>query len=148
MPRKAQDIIWGWFDGAGHGRELVQPFFDDVEQAATAVGFPCFLRTDHTSGKHEWNRTCFLKSADDIPQHIFNLAEHSEICDFIGLPRDTWVVREYLPIIPYGSCPHYGNMPLCREFRFFVNDDVVCAVLAPLLAYGGPRARRHRTGQL
>lgn len=34
-------------------------------------------------------------------------------------------MREYLPIIPHGICRNYGNMPVCREFRFFVDDGVI-----------------------
>jgi hypothetical protein len=126
MPKEAQAVIWAAFDGK-NGLDLSEwkNFQEQVRAIGSEFGYPLFLRTDHTSGKHEWNRTCFLKSPDDVAQHLFNIAEHSEICDFIGLPWDTWVVREYLPIIPYGSCPHYGNMPLCREFRFFVNDGAV-----------------------
>jgi hypothetical protein len=49
-------------------------------------------------------------------------AEASEIADMIGLPWDTWVVREFLPTMPIGVCPRYGNMPVCREFRYFIED--------------------------
>lgn len=100
----------------------------ESRSAATEVGFPCFLRTDHTSGKHSWDKTCFVQSAADIRQHIFAIAEFSEICDFMGLPWSMWAVREFLQTIPHGICPRYGNMPVCREFRFFVDEGKVrCA---------------------
>ncbi len=44
---------------------------------------------------------------------------------FGELPWRTWALREYLPIKPFGSCPGYEGMPLCREFRFFVEDGEV-----------------------
>lgn len=124
MPKRAQEDIWAWFDGKEGGGGL-KPFIEELSAAASAVGFPCFLRTDHTSGKHEWDRTCFVPTAAELAQHVFNIAEHSEICDFLGLPWETWIVREFLPTIPLGVCPHYGNMPICREFRFFVDDGAV-----------------------
>ena len=76
MPKEAQESIWQWFDGkSGNGAE--KPFLAELKAAATAIGFPCFLRTDHTSDKHSWEKTCFLKSADDVPQHVYNIAEFS-----------------------------------------------------------------------
>jgi|SRR5712671_6812069 hypothetical protein len=120
MPRAAQEAIWAAFDGKDAGDP--KPFFAELTAAASEIGFPVFLRTDHTSGKHNWKRCCFVPSADVIPQHVFNLAEFSECVDLIGLPWDTWVVREFLPTTPVGTCPRYGGMPICREFRFFVVD--------------------------
>lgn len=124
MPTAAQEDICAAFDGQD-GTGAVKPFFDMLAAAAGEFGFPCFLRTDHTSAKHSWKRSCFLPSADDIPGHVSEIIEFSECCDLIGLPWDTWVVRELLPTMPDGVCPGYGDMPICREFRFFVEDGTV-----------------------
>lgn len=124
MPLCAQESILEWFDGkAGNGKE--EPFFAELTAAAFEIGFPCFLRTGHTSGKHEWNRCCYLTSADKIKQHVFNLAEHSECADLIGLPWSVWAVREFLPTVPFGACRNWNGLPVCREFRFFVDGGVV-----------------------
>lgn len=123
MPQEAQASIWAIFDGKEDGNP--KAFFDEIAAAGAEFGFPCFLRTDQTSGKHNWEETCFLPSADDIPQHVFKIAEFSEMCDFMGLPWHTWAVRELLPTVPFGICPRYGKMPICREFRFFVDDGAV-----------------------
>ena len=127
MPKAAQQSIWHAFDGKDDpdSNDAMKVFIGHVAEAAVEFGYPAFLRTDHTSGKHEWDRCCFLKSRDDIAQHLFNLAEYSEIVDLMGLPWDAWVVREFLPTKPLGRCPRYGNMPICREFRFFVDDGHV-----------------------
>ena len=124
MPREAMESILAGFDGKDAGDP--KPFFETLKAAAAEIGFPAFLRTNHTSGKHEWERCCYLKSADDIPRQVFALAEYSEIAGGImGLPWDTWVVREFLPTLPLGICPRYANMPICREFRYFVEDGHV-----------------------
>jgi hypothetical protein len=130
MPVAAQQCIWAGMDGKEGDEPAALPaFIEHLKLMAQQVGgYPCFLRTDHTSGKHSWDRTCFVKSADDLLNHVFALAEHSELCDMIGLPWDTWVVREYLPIIPIAHCPRYINMPVCREFRFFVDDGAIRCV--------------------
>lgn len=131
MPALAQECIWAAFDGQDGNPEqksALETFFGEVRSAAEAFGLPCFLRTDHTSGKHNWERTCFVRSVEDIPSHVFAIAEFSELADFMGLPWGTWAVREFLPTIPHGICRRYGNMPVCREFRFFVDDGAMrCA---------------------
>jgi hypothetical protein len=124
MSRAAQEDIWAAFDGK-EGPGGMKAFVADIEAAAAEFGFPCFLRTDHTSGKHDWGNTCFLPSAKDIAQHVFAIAEYSECADMIGLPWTTWAVREFLPTVPFGVCKNFGNMPVCREFRFFVKDDEI-----------------------
>ena len=126
MPKDAQECVWSAFDGKdGKKPEVMAAFVAEIAAAASKYGYPFFLRTDHTSGKHDWDNTCFVKAAADIPRHIFGIAEYSEMAGLIGLPWDVWAVREFLPTIPVGICPRYGNMPLCREFRFFVDDGEI-----------------------
>lgn len=126
MPEEAQQNVWNAFDGKLDGNvESFTGFCRSIEAAASNMGYPFFLRTDHTSGKHSWDKTCFVRFAQDIPTHVFAIAEFSECCSLMGLPWDVWAVREYLPIMPVGACPGYGNMPVTREFRFFVDDGVI-----------------------
>ncbi len=120
---EAEEEIWGVFDGKKQGN--ARPFFDALETVANEIGYPCFLRTGETSHKHAWKETCFLQSAKDIPQHVFNLAEFSEMADLFGLSWKNWAVREFLPTKPHGICPRYGDFPICKEFRFFVEDETV-----------------------
>jgi hypothetical protein len=88
-------------------------------------GFPCFLRTGQTSGKHSWLDTCFLAFADKLEQHIFNLIEFSECVDIFGLDYDVWVVREILPTEPIFT--KWRGFPVTKERRYFVQDgQVLC----------------------
>lgn len=126
MDRAVIQAFIGVLDGVDPGTEF-EPFFNAIGAAADVHGYPCFLRTDHTSAKHSWEDSCHLTSVERIPRQVFQIIEFSEMCDFIGLPWSVWAVREMLPIKPAGVCPHYGNMPVNREFRFFVRDaEVVC----------------------
>lgn len=102
-----------------------EAFIDELSAAADRIGYPAFLRTGQGSGKHQWDRTCCLKSADDIRNHVAALAEWSECVDFLGLPYDVWCVREMLPVTPIGVCRRYGDMPVVKEFRAFVRDGEV-----------------------
>lgn len=109
----------------GERVEGFDDFLRDLWVAAEAIGYPIFLRTGHTSGKHEWSRTCYVADRKDLGQHVFNLVEHSCIVDFMGLPTDVWAVREMLPTKPVFTAFH--DMPICREFRLFVDGvKVIC----------------------
>lgn len=90
----------------------------DLRAAATSVGVPCFLRTGHGSGKHEWSRTCHVTDLDQIKQHVLNLVEWSEMVDFLGLPTDVWVVREMLAL--ESSFTAFRGLPITRERRCFI----------------------------
>lgn len=125
MPQEVQSYIIETLDGQTVGQGLSESFLSELTEAAGKIGLPCFLRTDHTSGKHQWDKTCFVKDAEDIPLHVLELVEFSECCGIIGLPWGVWVIRELLPTLPVGVCPRYGNMPICKEFRFFVDDGKV-----------------------
>ncbi len=98
-------------------------FLDEMLEAVREIGTPCFLRTGHTSDKHNWKNTCYIAEADTslVGQHVFNLVEFSEIYD---LPSDVWAVRELLPTTPRFYA-FRGCMPIVREFRFFVRDAKV-----------------------
>ena len=99
-----------------------------VAEAGKKMGEPFFLRTDHFSGKHGWDRNCFVENAKNAHEHIFSIAEMWEMSNFAPPPADTWIVREILETIPYGVCSRYGNMPICKEFRVFVKGEQVLCV--------------------
>ncbi|MDJ0894828.1 MAG: hypothetical protein QNJ92_06770 [Alphaproteobacteria bacterium] len=112
---------------AGEDNEALGQCIDEIALRAGEIGYPVFLRTGHTSGKHDWERTCCLTSAEHIDSHVASLVEFSECAGILGLPYDVWAVREMLPTKPIGVCPGYGNMPICREFRVFTTDgDILC----------------------
>lgn len=126
MPPGAQEEVWAALDDKpGNPTSFFYPFIEELIRAGNALGWPCFLRTNHTAGKHQWEQTCHVWSASKIASHVIALAAHSEIVSMPGLPWNTWVVRELLSTIPLGICPRYGNMPVCREFRFFVDGPRV-----------------------
>lgn len=96
-------------------------FIDRLRAAVQEIGCPCFIRTGQTSGKHSWIRTCYLADAALLDHHLYSLIEFSECADFFGLLWNVWVVRELLPTSPVATLPRYSDMPLCREFRCFVD---------------------------
>jgi|GEM_PF-583455 len=94
-----------------------------AREAASLLGYPIFLRTDHTSNKHDWRDSCFVASEKDLPEHMINLVEFTEC--IIGIGFGGFVVREFLDL------PHifkaFSGLPVAREFRFFIkNGKVIC----------------------
>jgi ATP-grasp domain, R2K clade family 3 len=101
-------------------------FAEEVKAAADAMGYPCFLRTGMTSGKHEWKNTCFIDSPEKVSQHIYNLVEFSECADIFGIPHETWVVREFLNLET--SFTAFRGFPVNQERRYFIaGGKVICS---------------------
>lgn len=108
--------------------EFLLALEDACDSIANKSGYPLFLRTGQTSGKHNWNRTCCLKSKADLSAHVSSLVEFSEFADFIGLAKDVWVVREMLPVEQVAILDRYGDFPLVKEMRGFVEGgEIKCA---------------------
>jgi hypothetical protein len=107
--------------------QAVEGFADLVAQVQAAAqrvgGYPAFLRTGYGSGKHQWQRTCYLSGPAVVASHISNLVEWSAVVDFMGLPTKTWVVREFLNL--RHDFVAFEGMPVAREFRFFFRDGQV-----------------------
>lgn len=97
------------------------------DAAESLDGYPCFLRTGHTAGKHHWKDTCYVNKPSDFISHVAKLVEISGFADMLGLPTNTWAVRQMLSTRKLGVLPEYGDFPVVREIRGFVKDgDVVC----------------------
>lgn len=100
-------------------------FLASARTAAHQIGYPLFLRTGHTSHKHDWKETCYVEREDDLGQHIYNLVEFSACCDCFGLPDNVWVFRKLIPTAP--AFVAFNGMPIVREFRVFTKDyQAVC----------------------
>lgn len=123
MQQDAIEAIHAAFDGSEDGD--MHPFLADLTAAGDMIGWPVFLRTAFTSAKHEWSRTCYVRDRAVLAKHVFAIAEFSELAGMIGLPWTHWAVREFLPTRQLGVCPQYGDMPVCREFRVFVDGGQI-----------------------
>ena len=115
IPGLTPEETWNWTDG------IVPPSLgriaETVRAAGEAYGFPCFLRTGLTSGKHVWNDTCFLRDPRAVEAHLFQLVQFSCMVDFTGLECSEFVVRKLLPSISVFTA--FNGMPVAREIRYF-----------------------------
>lgn len=92
-----------------------------LHEAAAEIGYPCFLRTGYTSGKHDWRDTCYVPDAESLIRHVIALVEASALADIMGLPVDSWAVRELIPNVPLFTLDHYCGMPFVPEWRIFAD---------------------------
>ncbi len=101
-------------------------FIADITAAGHRIGYPLFLRTDLASGKHGWDKTCYIPTPDVLIPHMYAVCEENDMAGFIGLNYQAIVLREFLPLHTAFKA-FYGNMPINREFRLFVKDgEVIC----------------------
>lgn len=96
--------------------EHLDKLIEDIDYYAQKVGYPCFLRTSHTSNKHAWKNSCYLEKKEDIPSHIFTLAE---MCFLADWPLETFVVRKLLKTKTHFHA--FQDMPITKEVRCFFN---------------------------
>jgi hypothetical protein len=113
------------FDGDRCPPAVVEKFEKlarDIEFQCKRVGYPVFLRTGTTSGKHSWKDTCFIAGPEtNIKRHLGNLIEDAAMKDQC---LDVFAVRELLPTEPLFHA-FSGEMPIVKERRFFVRDGMV-----------------------
>jgi len=130
--------FFDWYEGRGR-TETLQAFLERLQDLGQEVGYPCFLRTGHTSGKHGWDNCCHVPSLSVLPKHVCAIFEFGEMAQVEGLPVNVWAVRELLLTEPYFHIKRFGNMPLCRERRYFIENGKVVSHVPywPYEAIGG-----------
>lgn len=110
----------------GDGEDVPEP--EDLYRRIQAAGAEVcadlvsqdafFLRTDYTSCKHSWRRTCHVPNQAAVPLHVKHLFQESQLLDVFGFPCDVWVVRELLPTRPVFAA--FEGLPITREYRLFI----------------------------
>jgi len=104
----------------------VRNYSDEVIKKAESFGYPFFLRTDLLSGKHYWNKTCFVKDEESVVLHMSELLYISLNVDMFGREVRAYVVREYIPMATEFNA-FSADLPIGVERRYFIYDGkVVC----------------------
>ena len=111
---------WSLLDGED---PLSEDEKQSIRDAAIKVGgYPVFMRSDLCSGKHSFERTCFVQNEDDVIRHIWALVDENGCCD---CAMESIVIREYIP--PAATFKAFRGLPIAMERRYFVRDgEVVC----------------------
>lgn len=108
----------------GQSVELVKEAIKDLGKEV-GVDYPVFIRTDQSSGKHQWDETCFVESEAKLERCLCEIMLFNHLADMMGLPFTGFVVREYIEMDSLYRA--FGNMPVNPERRYFIKDgEVVC----------------------
>jgi hypothetical protein len=78
------------------------------------IGYPCFVRTDLASAKHEGESSYLIKKADDILNVILKTVEDNEVKFWMSEEQPkAFLVREFLNLdAPFTA---FGGLPIARE---------------------------------
>jgi len=115
-----QKDVKGWFKILDNGLDDEDKAV--LEQSATQIGYPLFIRTDYSSAKHDFKDTCFVAGKSTLYQNLHNLFE-SNYCH--NLYPEAIILREYLTLD--WSFKAFACMPVAPERRYFISDgEVVC----------------------
>lgn len=111
-----EQILDSNFDTPGFNRAVKL-----LGEYSDTIGYPCFMKDGVFSGKHEWDKTCFISCKEDIEPHLKQMLYFQACVDCA--PSHWIVIRRFIETIPAFKS-HLG-MPVNREFRFFVRDGSV-----------------------
>lgn len=127
IPQPATILMW--FDNkskvmiVGDSIRYTSTLKQRLMAAAAQLGYPLFMRTDQTSGKHAWKGTCYVESEDRLLGNLAGLIEYSENAGFFGLPLGGIVLREYVPM--KSTFTAFNGMPIAPERRYFIRDGSI-----------------------
>lgn len=92
-----------------------------IVEAGEITGWPMFLRTDYTSGKHDWKSCCGNATGPEkIGECISALVNWSAIID---VPVTAFMARKMIPTSQIFTA--FNGMPITREFRLFARNGEI-----------------------
>lgn len=103
------------------GKDPGQDFWADLFSAGLKLGYPLFMRTDHSSAKHQYVDTCYVRSEGALENNVWRLIEMNALADVLGLPYEAIVLREFIPLASRFTA-FGGSLPIAPERRYFVRD--------------------------
>lgn len=98
-------------------------YFDQIIEATNKIGFPLFLRTDLCSGKHRWNKTCYVENRNTLLTNIVEVIEYGLLADIMGLNHKAIVLRKFIELDWKFKCIY--DLPIAPERRYFINKGKV-----------------------
>ncbi len=98
--------------------------FFNMEDKAKEIGFPLFLRTDFSSCKHSWKKTCYVECIENMPMNIIELMLNSAIQSFMSYSDNALVMREFIKM-ETAFTAFNGDFPVNKERRYFIKDGKV-----------------------
>lgn len=112
-------------DGSGK-QEDWDAVVSGVKDAANAIGYPVFIRTDLASAKHSGIKAIRATCQDDVERCIAEVVIDNEMKFGFGDIGPTHImVRQWLNL--HHTFTAYHGLPIAREWRFFADGErVIC----------------------
>ena len=114
--------MWNLCDGKALSQETER----ELREASRSIGYPQFIRTDQASAKHDWKNAAFVENEGVLLDRIARTIEFNLCADIAGLPYNSMVFREYIPMDSKFTA-FMGDMPVNPERRYFIRDGKVVA---------------------
>lgn len=100
------------------------PYEDRIHEEADKLGYPLFWRTDLHSGKHDYERTCFVANRDGLKENLYSLLEVGWLANIAGTAEHRAIVlREFLDLD--STFKAFRGLPIAAERRYFVEGGKV-----------------------
>jgi len=111
----------------GEGRpKTFEPTIEAVKNACGKIGYPCFIRTDLASAKHDGPASYLAINDTIIKQILARTVEDNEMKFWLsGEPPVAFLVRKFLFLdAPFKA---FNGLPIAREWRLFANPEkLIC----------------------
>lgn len=117
--------IAGWMeDGPRAENTDFEMLVTQTQSACEKIGYPCFLRTDLASAKHDGPEAYLIRSDKDIRRCLSFTIEDNELkfwTDRNG--PQCMLVREFLELdAPFAA---FRRLPISREWRIFADGQTI-----------------------
>jgi len=112
--------------GWGYPEERLGRDYPKIKSVARKIGYPLFVRTDLASGKHDWERSCYVADETRLGANIRGVLEFNYCADVVGLQCRALVFREFIKMASAFTA-FWGKMPVNPERRYFIKDGgILC----------------------
>jgi len=102
----------------------IEKYMPLIKKTAKQLGYPLFIRTDLASGKHSWEKSCYVPNPKVLLDHMLEVISFNECADLVGLLWQAIVLREFIEL-DWKFTTFTGKMPVAKERRYFVKDGTV-----------------------
>lgn len=119
-------VFYKWIVGEG---AIPEKYWTEMLKEIEALGgCPIFMRSDQSSMKHSWKKTCYLADHTKLQDQVRNLIEDHEMQNMAGeLSYDAIVFRDFLDL-ETGFKGFHGDFPVNKEVRSFINDGKLTSI--------------------
>ena len=108
-----------------YNEQISKSLLERTEKVITQeFNLPVFIRTDLSSAKHYWKKSCFYDGTNELWKHLWEVIEFNLCADIMGLPFKALVIREYIPMDSRVTA-FIGSMPVNPERRYFIDKGKV-----------------------